>query len=102
MVQPLELHEMNFLELCAKLRLSEEEFEDWMVSLGLIHGSTMCDHCRLMMCDHCGMTNFWLFLHFIFGLKNISFKLARRLASCLDLLIAMWRHTQFMAIKYFA
>jgi hypothetical protein len=51
MVQPLELHEMNFLELCEKLRLSEEEFEDWMISLGLIHGSMMCDHCQEPMQD---------------------------------------------------
>jgi hypothetical protein len=51
MAQPLELHEMNFLELCEKPRLSEEEFEDWMVSLSLIHCSMMCNQYQEPMQD---------------------------------------------------
>jgi hypothetical protein len=35
MVQPLELHQMNMLELFEKLHLSDDDFENWMASLGL-------------------------------------------------------------------
>ena len=46
MVQPLALHEMNYFELCDKLRLPDEEFEEWMKALGLIHSSMTCDRCQ--------------------------------------------------------
>ena len=46
MLQPLALHEMNYFELCDKLRLPDEEFEEWMKALGLIHSSMTCDRCQ--------------------------------------------------------
>ena len=51
MVQPLALHEMNYFELCDKLRLPDEEFEEWMKALGLIHSSMTCDRCQEPMRD---------------------------------------------------
>lgn len=55
MAQPLELHEMNLPELFEKLRMADDEFEEWMVGLGLLHSSMMCDSCNQPMQDkiHC-------------------------------------------------
>ena len=63
-IQPLELHEMNLLELYKKLRMSDNDFERWMTNLGLLHSSMLCDNCqqpmiyriqgrnRCWICDH--------------------------------------------------
>jgi hypothetical protein len=51
MVQPLELHEMTLFELFEKLRLQDDEFEEWMANLGLLHSSMLCAHCHQPMQD---------------------------------------------------
>jgi hypothetical protein len=53
MIQPLELHEMNLLELYEKLRMSDNDFERWMTNLGLLHSSMLCDNCQQPMIDKC-------------------------------------------------
>ena len=51
MVQPLELHEMNSLEFFNKLRMPDDEFEEWMANLGLLHSAMLCDNCHQPMHD---------------------------------------------------
>ena len=61
MVQPLALHEMNYFELCDKRRLPDEEFEEWMKALGLIHSSMTCDRCQEPMRDaKQGRGRYWI------------------------------------------
>jgi predicted peroxiredoxin len=66
MVQPLELHQMTLFELFAKIQLPDQDFENWLVSQGLLHGSMPCENCnqpmndvikggiRLWVCEHQG------------------------------------------------
>jgi hypothetical protein len=62
MVQPLALHEMNYFELCDKLRLPDEEFEGWMKALGLIDSSMTCDRCQEPMRDaKQGRDRYWIY-----------------------------------------
>src|SRR6185312_12733839 len=49
MIQPLELYEMNLLELYEKL--SDNDFERWMTNLDLLHSSMLCDNCQQPMMD---------------------------------------------------
>ena len=51
MVQPLELHEMNSLEFFNKLRMPDDEFEEWMANLGLLHSAMLCKNCHQPMHD---------------------------------------------------
>src|SRR4051812_41552068 len=61
MVQPLELQDMNLLELFEKLKLTDEEFCNWMVSQGLIHGSMTCNNCQRAMQDRMdGRNRYWI------------------------------------------
>jgi hypothetical protein len=46
MIQPLELHEMNLLELYEKLCMSDKDFERWMTNLGLLHSLMLCYNCQ--------------------------------------------------------
>ena len=46
MVQPLELHQMTLFELFAKIQLPDQDFERWLVSQGLLHGSMPCENCN--------------------------------------------------------
>ena len=61
MVHPLTLHEMNYFELCNKLRLPDEELEEWMKALGLIYNSMTCDRCQEPMRDaKQGRGRYWI------------------------------------------
>jgi hypothetical protein len=40
-----ELRDMNLQELYGKLQLSDEEFDDWLTSMGLLHRHQVCDFC---------------------------------------------------------
>ena len=61
MVQPLELHEMNMAEFYEKLRLQDDEFEEWMAGLGLLHSTVLCDNCHQPMKDKMhGRTRNWV------------------------------------------
>ena len=51
MVQPLELHQMTLFEFFEKIQLSVHDFENWVVSQGLLHGSMLCDNCQQPMND---------------------------------------------------
>ena len=39
------LQGMRLLDLAEKMRLSDEEFDEWMVELGLLHGRQECERC---------------------------------------------------------
>uniref|UniRef100_A0A914EJB7 Transposase n=1 Tax=Acrobeloides nanus TaxID=290746 RepID=A0A914EJB7_9BILA len=52
---------MNLLELFEKLKLTDEEVCNWMVSQGLIHGSMMCNNCQRAMQDRMdGRNRYWI------------------------------------------
>uniref|UniRef100_A0A914CUH8 Uncharacterized protein n=1 Tax=Acrobeloides nanus TaxID=290746 RepID=A0A914CUH8_9BILA len=36
---------MNLQEIFTMLQLTDEEFDDWLISMGLLHGSQFCDNC---------------------------------------------------------
>ena len=40
-----ELQGMRILDLAEKIRLSDEDFEQWLVGLGLLHGRQECERC---------------------------------------------------------
>jgi hypothetical protein len=40
-----ELQDMNMLQLSEKLLLPDQEFETWMVEMGLLHGRQVCNNC---------------------------------------------------------
>lgn len=40
-----ELRSMNLQDLYAKLQLTDNEFDDWLKQLGLLHRSQICDTC---------------------------------------------------------
>ena len=64
MIQPLELHEMNLLELYEKLRMSDNDFERWMTNLGLLHSSILCYNCQQPMIDRMqGRNRCWICDH---------------------------------------
>ena len=66
MIQPLELHEMNLLELYEKLRMSDNDFERWMTNLGLLHSSMLCDNCQQPMIDRMqGRNRYWICDHIL-------------------------------------
>lgn len=44
-----ELQGMNMLALAEKLRLTDDEFDEWLVELGLLHGRQECDTCQGQM-----------------------------------------------------
>jgi hypothetical protein len=40
-----DLRDMTLQELYERLRLSDKEFDDWLVSMGLLHNFQLCDFC---------------------------------------------------------
>jgi hypothetical protein len=40
-----ELRYMNLQDLYEKMRLSNQEFDDWLKSMGLLHAFQVCDFC---------------------------------------------------------
>uniref|UniRef100_A0A914DHZ7 Uncharacterized protein n=1 Tax=Acrobeloides nanus TaxID=290746 RepID=A0A914DHZ7_9BILA len=40
-----ELRYMNLKDLYEKMRLSNQEFDDWLESMGLLHAFQVCDFC---------------------------------------------------------
>lgn len=61
MVRPLEFQGMNYRDLCEKLLLTDDEFENWMKSQGLIHRSMTCNNCQEPMHDRkLGRNRYWI------------------------------------------
>jgi hypothetical protein len=46
MNNPLEeLREMKLQDLYTKLQLTDNEFDECLTTMGLLHGTQFCDHC---------------------------------------------------------
>lgn len=41
-----DLQGMNILAVAAKMKLHDDEFEDWLVVLGLLHARQLCERCH--------------------------------------------------------
>uniref|UniRef100_A0A914E4J2 Uncharacterized protein n=1 Tax=Acrobeloides nanus TaxID=290746 RepID=A0A914E4J2_9BILA len=44
-----ELQGMNLQDVYTKLQLSDDEFDEWLVAMRLLHGSQTCDNCGHQM-----------------------------------------------------